>query len=409
MYTRPSLRIVPKLLGQSPFVKQRLQLIQMRSILNYYSLKDEELKKIFTEFQEPLFRIKQINHWVFDKGVSNFDEMKDIPKSLRDKLKETFRFGSLTLLSEQISRDGTKKRAYSLTDGQIIESVLMPYRDGRFTACISSQAGCAMKCSFCATGQMGFARQLTAHEIFEQAQQFSLELRAQDKRLSNIVLMGMGEPLANYKNVIAAINRIREELGIGARHITISTVGIVPRIYQLADNESHLQVNLAVSLHQAEHSKRSALMPVNEKYPLADLIEACHYYVKKTHRRVSFEWALIANQTDTEECAHQLGSLLQELTPLCHVNVIPLNPTKGYAGKPTNKEGVQKFIDILEKFYNVPTTVRMKRGIDIDAGCGQLKSELLKRMPPRKVVSDSSDGNNGIAEKEQDDMNNISV
>lgn len=199
----------------------------------------------------------------------------------------------------------------------------MPYTDGRQTACISSQAGCGMGCVFCATGQMGFSRQLTASEIFEQAQRFSAELKATDKRLSNIVMMGMGEPLANYDNVLAAVRRMNTELGIGARHITISTVGIAPRIRKLADED--LQVGLAVSLHQANDENRSKLMPVNERFPISELIDSCKYYIDKTNRRISFEWALIRNQTDTPAVAHELGGLLRGM--LCHVNVIPLNPT----------------------------------------------------------------------------------
>lgn len=214
-----------------------------------------------------------------------------------------------------------------------------------------------MGCVFCATGQMGFSRQLTSAEIFEQAQQFSLELKQQNERLSNVVFMGMGEPLANYNNVIEAVHRISRELGIGMRHITLSTVGIAPRIKKLADEG--LQVGLAISLHQATNEKRSSLMPVNKHYPIEELLEACREYIDKTNRRVSFEWALIRNETDTEETAHNLGNLLRGM--LCHVNVIPLNPTKGYGGKPTPKEGIEKFINILST-YGVSATMRVRRG-----------------------------------------------
>lgn len=185
----------------------------------------------------------------------------------------------------------------------------------------------------------------------------------------------MGEPLANYENVMEAIRRINTELGIGARHITVSTVGLTPRIRKLADED--LQVGLAVSLHQTNDIARSALMPVNERYPIAELMEACHYYVTKTNRRISFEWALIRDQTDSPQTAHDLGKLLTGL--LCHVNVIPLNPTAGFGGKPTPKAGVDEFCRILGT-YGVPATPRTRRGIDIDAGCGQLKQELLKRQ-----------------------------
>jgi 23S rRNA (adenine2503-C2)-methyltransferase len=226
-----------------------------------------------------------------------------------------------------------KARAYELRDGQIIESVLMPYDDGRRTACISSQAGCGMGCVFCATGQMGFSRQLSSAEIFEQAQIFSTELKRRNERLSNVVFMGMGEPMANYDNVMVAVRRLNTDLGIGARHITISTVGLAPRIRKLAEED--IQVNLAVSLHQANDAKRSALMPVNKRYPLPELLDACRFYIEKTNRRISFEWALIRDDTDTEETARELGRLLRGM--LCHVNVIPLNPTANFGGKPTSK------------------------------------------------------------------------
>eukprot|EP01036_Dinobryon_divergens_P032155 gene32155-41690_t len=342
---------------------------------NFYSVVDDELETLMIGWKHKKFRVKQVRHWIYDKGVESFDEMNDLPIDLRQKLSTIYSIGTLKLAQEQVSCDGTKKRAYELNDGQLIESVLMPYEDGRRTACISSQAGCGMGCVFCATGQMGFSRQLTSTEIFEQAQRFSAELRRNDSRLSNIVFMGMGEPLANYDNVMQAVRRIQSELGIGARHITISTVGLVPRIINLADE--NMQVGLAISLHQTTDEKRSLLMPVNKRYPIAELLDACEYYVSRTKRRVSFEWALIQGQTDTEATAHELGALLQGL--LCHVNVIPLNPTAGYAGKPTSKEQMQKFIAILAS-YGVTGTARVRRGIDIDAGCGQLKADLIRKQ-----------------------------
>lgn len=348
-----------------------------------------------SEWNEKAFRAQQLHQWVFDKGVTDPSKMLDIPLSLRQKISENLFFGALKLVDEQIAKDGTRKRAYELRDGQLIETVLMPYEDGRRTACISSQAGCGMGCVFCATGQMGFSRQLSSSEIFEQAQRFSAELRKADERLSNIVMMGMGEPLANYDNVIAAIRRINTELGIGARHITVSTVGLAPRIRKLAEED--IQVSLAVSLHQATDEKRNALMPVNLRYPIAELLDACRYYTQVTHRRISFEWALIRDETDTPEVAHQLGSLLKGM--LCHVNAIPLNPTKGYDGKPTSKNGVEKFVNILAQ-YGITCTPRIRRGIDIDAGCGQLTVKLLRE---RKQASASaiavgatlSDGDSG--------------
>ena len=277
----------------------------------------------------------------------------------------------------------------------------MGYDDGRYTACISSQAGCAMGCTFCATGQMGFFRQLSSAEIFEQAQRFSAELLSQGRqqeheddisggktrprRLSNVVFMGMGEPFANYRNVMEAVRRINTELGIGARHITISTVGLTPRIRKLADED--IQVGLAISLHQTQDSARSALMPVNERYPLAELLEACHYYVDKTGRRITFELALISDQTDSLETAHELGQLLKGL--LCHINVIPLNPTAGFSGQPTSKSRVDAFCQVLDT-YGIAATPRTRRGIDIDAGCGQLRTELVKKRRSKDNQMESS-------------------
>jgi 23S rRNA (adenine2503-C2)-methyltransferase len=302
-------------------------------LLNFYNMPENEFTELLASWNQPKYRSEQVRKWIYERGVLDFNDMKDIPTDLRNKLAEFFSIGSLQLVSEQKSKDGTRKRAYELHDGQLIESVLMPYDDGRYTACISSQAGCAMGCVFCATGQMGFARQLSSAEIFEQAQRFSAELKLKDKRLSNIVFMGMGEPLANYDNVMEAVRRFNTELGIGMRHLTISTVGLAPRIRKLADSD--LQVSLAISLHQATNEKRSPLMPINGRFPIEELLDSCRYYISKTNRRISFEWALIRGETDTPGSARELGRLLKGM--LCHVNVIPLNPTKGYDGRPTSK------------------------------------------------------------------------
>ena len=335
----------------------RFSTLHMSTSKNFYAVPESELKEIMKSWGQPSFRVGQVRSWVYEKGVDNFSNMLDLPVALRTKLSENFIMGDLTMASEQISKDGTTKRAYALHDGQLIESVLMPYEDGRRTACISSQAGCAMGCVFCATGQMGFFRQLTGTEIFEQVQRFSCELKKDGQRLSNVVMMGMGEPLANYDNVMEAVRRMNTELGIGARHITISTVGLAPRIRKLADED--MQVGLAVSLHQADSAKRSALMPVNKRYPIPELLDACRYYVQKTNRRISFEWALIRNETDTVQTARDLGNLLRGLH--CHVNVIPLNPTALYGGKPTPKAGVDEFIRVLGE-YGVTATPRTRRG-----------------------------------------------
>jgi len=325
--------------------------------------------------------------------------MVNIPKKLRHNLKENATIGSLELEVELVSKDGTKKRAYRLWDGQLIESVLMPYDDGRNTACISSQAGCAMGCVFCATGQMGFARQLTAEEIFEQVARFASELKSQNQRLTNIVLMGMGEPLANYRNVMEALTRVNAELGVGARRITVSTVGVVPSIRKLM-GEGVLQVRLAVSLHCAEDGERTALLPANARYGgLDELMGAIHEYISVTKRRVTFEWALIEGENDTPEVARSIGRLLKRFgirKDMIHVNLIPLNPTGGFKGGPSGKGRVDEFVRVLEKEFGISATPRVRRGIDIEAGCGQLKAAVKKKEERKQrleVESSGADGN----------------
>jgi 23S rRNA (adenine2503-C2)-methyltransferase len=257
----------------------------------------------------------------------------------------------------------------------------MPYEDGRNTACISSQAGCAMGCVFCATGQMGFARQLTPDEIFEQVARFAAELSKEDKRLSNIVMMGMGEPLANYRNVMEAIKRMNSELGIGARKITVSTVGVVPNIRKLIEED--IQVRLAVSLHCSSDEERTQLLPANKRYGgLDELMMVIKEYIDTTNRRVTLEWALIENENDTPEVARQLGHLLKRFgirRDMTHVNLIPLNPTGGFEGGPSGRKNVNEFVNVLEKEFGITATPRMRRGIDIDAGCGQLKAAVKKK------------------------------
>ena len=347
-------------------------------MINLYDLNRDELTEFTVGLGEKKFRARQLWQWIYDRRVDNFKAMTNLPRPLIARLNETAVLGSLQAVAEQQSVDGTQKRLYQLPDGQLVESVLMPYEDGRRTACISSQAGCAMACVFCATGQMGLARHLTAGEMFEQAMIFARELAARGERLSNIVLMGMGEPFHNYRACLEALRRFINQLGIGARHLTISTVGLVPQIRQFADEG--LQVKLAVSLHKADNAERSALMPVNRRWPIEELIEACRYYTRKTNRRITFEWAAIAGENDTADEAHRLGRLLSGL--LCHVNIIPLNPTSGYAGRPADPANISKFMNILNH-YAVSSTVRVRRGIDIDAGCGQLKTALIGKDPIR--------------------------
>ena len=336
-----------------------------------YALSQDELKDLLVGWGEPGYRAKQLYGWLYDKRVDSFDAMSNLPASLRDRLTAEARLGVLDLVTEQRSRDGTIKRLYRLPDGQLIELVLMAYDDDRRTACISTQAGCAFGCVFCATGQMGFARHLSDAEIFEQAMAFAVLLAGEGERLSNIVLMGMGEAFHNYEESLKAMHRLMDDLGIGARHITVSTVGLAPQIRRFADEG--LQIKLAISLHAATDAARSALLPVNRRWSIAEVLDACRYYIDKTGRRVTFEWALINGETDTPEQAQALGRLLKGM--LCHVNAIPLNPTGAYNGGPSNIEAADAFVATLAD-YGVTATIRVRRGIDIDAGCGQLKAAV---------------------------------
>ena len=343
-------------------------------MIDLYDLSKDALRALVTEWGEPPYRADQLWRWLYEARATSVDAMTNLPRSLRERLAAETTLNTLEPAAEQFSTDGeTLKWLYRLRDGQLIESVLMRY-ERRRTACISTQAGCAMGCVFCATGQMGFARHLTAGEIVAQAVAIARRLEAEGKRLSNVVLMGMGEPLHNYDATLAAIRTLIDGLGIGQRHITVSTVGLVPAIHRLAREE--LQVTLAVSLHAATDAERERLLPVNRRYPLAALIDACRDYIAATGRRITFEWALIHGQNDTPEQAAALGRLLGGL--LCHVNLIPLNPTGGYAGGPSSPERVAAFQRVLEA-HGVSSTVRVRRGIDIQAGCGQLKTEALRK------------------------------
>ena len=339
---------------------------------NLYALDIGQLRDMLVDLGEKPFRARQVWDWLYSKRVDDVRAMRNLPRATIGRLAEVAALGGLELAAEQVSRDGTVKRLYRLHDGQLIESVLMPYSDGRRTACISSQAGCAMGCVFCATGQMGFSRNLSAAEIFEQAMLFARELAARGERLSNVVYMGMGEPFHNYEATLESARMLMERLEIGARHITISTVGLAPQIRRFA--EEGLQIQLAVSLHKADDAERSQLLPVNRRWDIAQLMEACRLYTERTKRRVSFEWAAIAGENDTPEEARQLGRLLQGMN--CHVNIIPLNQTGGYAGAPANSGNIQAFQLALRQ-YGIGSTVRVRRGIDIAAGCGQLKTALL--------------------------------
>lgn len=334
-----------------------------------YDLDQTGLSAVLASWNEPGYRAAQIWHGLYRDLHRSWSEFSNLPKSLREQLGQEIDLSTLNPVAQKSSADKrTHKTAFALPDGLQIETVLMRY-DRRQTLCISSQAGCAMGCVFCATGQMGFKRNLSVGEIVAQVMYFAALLKREDLAITNLVVMGMGEPLHNYENTMSAIDRLGDTDGFafGARRITISTVGLVPMIRRFADEKR--QVNLAVSLHAADDNLRSSMLPVNRKYGIDEVLDACRYYIAVTHRRVSFEWALISGVNDTPEQAHRLASRLKGM--LCHVNAIPLNPTRGYQGEATSRERALGFKATLEGL-GIPCTIRLRRGIEIAAGCGQL-------------------------------------
>ncbi|MEZ5184047.1 MAG: 23S rRNA (adenine(2503)-C(2))-methyltransferase RlmN [Acidimicrobiales bacterium] len=316
---------------------------------------------------QPRYRVDQVWQGLHDQGTEP-ETWSNLPKALRSQVAEALP-SALVPVAESVSDDGeTVKWLWSLADGHQVETVLMHYPD-RTTVCVSSQAGCAMACGFCATGQAGFDRHLTTGEIVEQVVRARRRSAEAGKRLSNVVFMGMGEPFANYDRTWEAVRRIHDDLGLGARHLTLSTVGVVPGIRRLA--EADLPVNLAVSLHVANDAERDELVPINRRYPLDVLAEACAAYVAATRRRLSFEWALIDGVNDSGRHARELADYARPLR--AHVNLIPLNPTPGYPVRGTPPDGVRAFARHLDEL-GVNATVRRTRGTDIDAACGQLRA-----------------------------------
>ena len=340
------------------------------------------------------FRARQIWQALHRECLSDFDAVTTLPKALRGQLSERYTADPLSKVMHLESADGsTDKALFRLQDGELVETVLMRYtadghRKARKTVCVSTQAGCALGCTFCATGQQGFRRQLSTGEIIAQItfmQRIAIDEdtaevesgereRGSVQGVTNVVFMGMGEPLANYDNTMAAIRAINDAhgLAIGARHITLSTVGLAPQILQLAGEE--LQINLAVSLHAPDDATRSQTMPINRRYPISVLLDACRRYVEMTDRRIFFEYVLLKEQNDRVGHARKLGRLLTGM--LCHVNLIPVNPTSEGPYERTSRADAETFQRELRRF-GVPSTVRMEKGIDIDAGCGQLRARVV--------------------------------
>jgi 23S rRNA (adenine2503-C2)-methyltransferase len=340
---------------------------------NLYDLDLEGIRAVCSELGEPQFRAEQIWQGLYSKGWSDWDDFTSLPKSLRGNLSRKFAIGSLRIEKEISSEDSaTRKFLFRLNDGLAIETVLMAYTE-RQTACISCQVGCAMNCGFCATGKMGLSRNLTRGEIIEQVLKSADLLRNENKTLTNVVLMGMGEPFHNYDNVMSAIRILNDPAGInmGMRRFTISTVGLVPGIKRFAEEKT--QINLALSLHAATDELRSKLAPINKRYPLDTLLAACDDYLEKTKRRLTIEWALIQGVNDGADQANRLARLLTGR--LIHVNLIRLNPVEGYPGQPSDHDSAIKFQASLQQ-AGIHCTIRLRRGVDIQAGCGQLASQV---------------------------------
>ena len=330
----------------------------------------DELKKELEGLGEKPFRAEQIFKWLYVDKVKSFDDMTNLSLDLREKLKQSYDICNFTIERKLESKDGTKKYLFGLADGNAIESVLMEYHHGK-SVCVSSQIGCKMGCTFCASTGIPFMRNLSTGEIVEQI--IAIE-QDNDCKVSNVVFMGIGEPMDNYDNVINAIEILNNHKGlnIGARHISVSTSGVVPRIYDFADKK--IQCTLSISLHSANNEVRSSMMPVNNTYNIEKLMEACRYYIEKTNKRISFEYALAKDNNDNLDDAKQLVDLLHGM--LCHVNLIPINKIENGKYSKSSLENIMKFRDYLND-HGIVATIRRELGSDIDAACGQLRRKSI--------------------------------
>ncbi|MDX2083915.1 MAG: 23S rRNA (adenine(2503)-C(2))-methyltransferase RlmN [Candidatus Melainabacteria bacterium] len=335
----------------------------------------EALRQLMGRLGEPAFRAEQLYHWLYVRCERDWDSMTNLAKPFRQRLADTCAIGTLTPDTIQQSQDGTRKYLFRLSDGQVVESVLMHFQErDTYAVCLSTQVGCAVDCSFCATGKLGFKRNLSVSEIVEQ---YLFVQHESEKEVRNVVFMGQGEPLLNLPNVLPAVHLLNEAAEVGMRRMTISTSGIVPQIYTLA--QEALPITLAVSLHAPNDAIRGQLMPINRKWPLAELMPALHHYVEKTHRRLTIEYILIDGLNDQAAQARELGKLLHGLR--CNVNLIPYNPIhQQLPGAPmdyrrSRPSAVDRFRQIVSD-YGKKVTVRLERGADIDAACGQLANRL---------------------------------
>ena len=344
----------------------------MKNNIKNYTL--DELKEQLKNIDEKPFRAEQIFKWLYEQRVETFEEMSNLSIDLRKKLDENYKIGKFSIEKKLESKDGTKKYLFNVLDEKenLIETVLMSYHHG-FTICVSTQIGCRMGCKFCASTGIPFERNLEPGEIIEQIMAIEKE---SEIKISNIVFMGVGEPFDNYENVMKAIDIINHPKGlnIGARHISISTSGIVPKIYQLADEKR--QCTLSISLHSSNNEKRSEMMPVNNAYPIEELIKACKYYIEKTNKRISFEYALAKDNNDNLEDAKQLVRLLKGM--LAHVNLIPINKIESGKFIKSTNENIIKFRDYLNE-HGITATIRRELGSDIEAACGQLRRKNISK------------------------------
>lgn len=342
-------------------------------MLDLLNLNKNALRELVTSLGESPYRAAQIERWMYRELVTDFDAMTNLPTDLRARLRAVASIGTPRVIAERVSTDAlTRKVLLALDDGQTIEAVLMLYPEtARRTVCISTQVGCPIGCPFCATGQAGYVRNLTAGEIVAQVLHFARAL--QPNALTNIVIMGMGEPLMKFDVTWQAIESLTDpaRFGMGARRITVSTAGIVPGIERLA--RERLQINLAISLHAPDDALRDVLVPLNRKYPLREVMRAARAYAEQTHRRITFEYALMDGVNDLPEHARALARLLHGM--LCHVNLIPLNPTSASPYQRSPEARVLAFERILRE-AGLPTTLRVERGIEIAAGCGQLRHRI---------------------------------
>ncbi len=339
-----------------------------------------EIEEVISSLSIPKYRAKQIFDWLQVYGAMSYDEMTNLPKVLRNELSEKFPIYSCEIELKQVSKlDGTVKYLYRLSDGNYIESVLMKYKYG-YTLCVSSQVGCRMGCVFCASTKNGRIRNLQPSEILGQIHAAQRDMNI---RVSHIVMMGMGEPLDNYENTLRFLSLVTDNKGLNLsmRNISLSTCGIVPKIYDLLDKK--LQLTLSISLHAPNDKMRSEVMPVNNKYPVAELIKACRIYAKETSRRISFEYTMIKDANDTDACAYELANLLKGM--LCHVNLIPVNEIKESEHKRSTNDRLQRFMSILNS-RGINTTIRRSLGSDIDASCGQLRSKYVENSDVKEGI-----------------------